>query len=441
MDQPKKIVLTPSPEAEAELTKVAAPIVDTTPTQSAPATAAKTEAPAETHISKDWVTPDPLDRTATPSVAATLTPAQQDEQPRDFRSEHLSYEIAGKLAQPTRHARRFLAAYLVSIFSALTLLSGAATLGYVLLDYFIPKETDVKGAFYLDLSAFYISIMASMTVFGALYLAASLYSAKAAADDTIAIKDWRVYKVVYAVFTAILLTVAATVLASFLYIPIAQSMVADDLTWRQIIIQIMGGVSVLLWVAVLIWQERLVKQGAHSKLQGVVVALGALILTVLTAAFPVAGRADDRYDARTVADLTKIQTALGSYKTEHNKLPTTLKDLDLVEYPTVKKRLAAYKYTVTGGTTSDTVTTQRQQVLMQGSESDTDYSSLYNSSMSNDSMSGYGSSARQSYKLCATFRTDTSAGDDPTSVLSIVGTISGSSTFAKHKKGEVCFDR
>ena len=452
MDQPKKVVLTPSAEAVEELTRPESEKKPETPpdternaVQPAPAKTDKSslataDESGDSSISSEWVAPDPLD-----VPAATAAPVRQSEDKasteevsRDFRSERLSYDIAAQLAKPPQKARRFLAAYITSILSAFALLSGASYLGYMLLNHFLTEKSDSWVWQYVDLSPVNISVMASMVVFGTLYLACSQYAARQAGKDVIGVRDWRAYKIVYAFFSAVLLTTAASVIASLIYIPFAQMLIADDFATHQIVILVLGGLHVLLWLGVLIWQERLVKHGKYSALQGLFIIALAVPLVLLTAIYPVGSGIDTRYDKRVATDLSRIQRAIDEYKTKHDdRVPQNLSELDL-EHDTTEQRLANYKYTAPAQDTSRTQTNLnvddlrekiRTGVPLSEEESDR-YVEYLDNSMPK---------AAQKYKLCAAFRTDTT--QQETSPIDTLLGGSGSKPFTQHAAGEVCFDR
>ena len=339
-------------------------------------------------------------------------------------------------AQPS--SRRFLAAYITSILSALSLLSSGAFLGYSLLDHFLTPEGTSQGNLFFDLASVYLALITSMIIFGALYLLTSQYVARQVAKDTIGVRDWRAYRVVYAGFSALLLTIAASIVGSLLYIPLAVLLVVQDYAPHEIWVQLLGGLHVLVWIGVLIWQERLVKHGKNVASQGIVTVILVLVVVALSSIFLVASKTDERYDKRTSSDLNEIESAIDTYKSKSaGKLPTNLKALDLSSSPLVEKRLDEYKYTVKEAPASNSTMQNRTlQRSMLDSISDEAGPELLN---------GVGtrytsSSERASYELCATFRTQTT--EDKTSPLSSLLTMGGSeSSFHVHNKGEVCFQR
>lgn len=348
-------------------------------------------------------------------------------------------------------ARRFLVAYVTTAFSALAILSGTAWLGYVLADHFLGPKSDSAGLFYLDLAPLYISIMASMTVFGSIYIVASRYVAKSASSDTIGLKDWRAYKVVYAFFSALLIATGASVIAGLVYIPLAQLMIADDLDAKRILVQTVASLHVLLWIGILIWQERLVKKAKQSWLQGFVVVAGVALVVIATGVFPVGSKTDERFDNRVASDLSTIQSAISDYKNDNKKLPASLTDLSFDEDANVKGRLSSYTYTVKSSDSNNQSgseqSTQVNATVLRGGTSAEDmsdeeyyeslYESMYKSALKNTTAS------QQTYELCATFRTDTTdkQSDVTNAFSSALGVASSDYSFTSHKIGNVCFTR
>lgn len=337
--------------------------------------------------------------------------------------------------------RRFLAAYIVSILSGLSLLSSGALLGYVVLNHFIaPKNSG--GLLYIDWAPLYLSVMSSAVVFAVLYLVASQYVARLAAHDEIGIKDWRVYKVVYSSFTAVLFTIAASVIASFVYIPLAILFVAEDLMSWQITTQLLGGLLVLVWVGLLIWQERLVKHGKRVRLQGVFVTAFALVLVILTGIFPVGSKTDERFDSRASSDLLHINSAIQNYQRDHkNELPASLTNLDFEKTDGVTKRLTNYSYKVEK--TALPASHMRQTYLPSNNGEATENAEDRVARLE----LSYALSREQSvkrYQLCTTFKTDTTKNTSDVSPL-LAGLSGGTSdseaSFTNHKTGNICFDR
>ncbi len=333
-------------------------------------------------------------------------------------------------------AKRFFAAYITSLLSAVVLLSSGAWLGYVLLgEWLSPKKTEAS-LFSFDLAPLYISLMSSMIVFGVLYFVAYQYVARCVSRETVDRHDWRNYHVVYGLFSGSLLVTAAGILASFLYIPIAQLTLADEFKGYEVAVQLLGGLHVLLWIGLLLWQEKLAKGRSRSWLPAVIVVVLAVVLVVLTAIFPIGTKTDQRYDAKISSDLSLVQAAVSSYKASHTgQLPAKLSDVTFDDPTTsVKDRLQNYTYTVkktdSFGNNSELMKVQTQVGQSGGSDPYMDYYPI--------------STPLASYQLCATFRTDTSTNSTDSSVQSLFGGASGYSdgvSFTQHKSGNVCFDR
>lgn len=389
-------------------------------------------------------------------VTQTDSPTVSDATPTDIPPTiSTTNTFAVESINPDTHkARRFLIAYMTTVFSALSILYGTAWLGYVLTDHFLGPKKASDGWFYIDFAPFYIALMASLTVFGIIYIIASRYVAKSASNDTIGLKDWRAYKVVYAFFTALLLTTGASVVAGLAYIPLAQIMIADDLDAKRILVQTVASLHVLAWIGLLIWQERLVRKAKHSIIQGFVVVAGVAIVVLATGIFPVGSKTDERFDNRVASDLSAIESAIDVYQSKNKKFPDQLASLTFEEDDTVKGRLKSYTYQVK--TTQPTTNNQAAKVsasVGNNSTSDFTYSEdmseldeeAYYNAMYDSMYNQQTASKQQSYELCATFRTDTTSKKNEYTGTAILNTLSGTTTnqasFTDHKQGKVCFTR
>lgn len=377
------------------------------------------------NIEESKVAPTPLSE-----VVKTKVPAIVDQREPEY---HPSRDDAN-----SHRAKRFLVAYLTSIFSALSLLSGTSFLVYVLLNHFLGEKSE-RSWLSLDLAPLYVAVMASTLVFAALYMVSTWYVARSAVRDEIGLRDWRVYKVIYSFFSALLLIVAALVISGLLYIPLAQLLISEDVSARQGIIQAIGGLYVLALTALLVWQERVVKNGRHTKLQGITVVLIAFVVVVLMVLFPIAARADQRHDYRTESDLSAIQTEVERYKIDHKgALPATLAELTFPDDSPIKQRIDGYTYTI------------KSSPMPAGGSSQTHLKSLQPTSGTNSLPSPFNplvpsrvsaQVSEKTYDLCATFRTDTSENaNDSVNPLAAIATVgSNSQQYESHKSGEVCF--
>lgn len=362
---------------------------------------------------------------------------------RSVHSETVFSPAMKEPAQPS--SRRFLAAYITSILSGLSLLWSGAFLGYRLLDHFLAPEANNLWSSYFDFAPLYLALITSMIVFGTLYLLTSQYVARQTAKDSVGVRDWRAYRVVYAGFTAVLLVVAASILGSLIYVPLAIALVVQDYASHEIWIQVLGGLHALLWIGVLIWQERLVKRGKNVALQGVATVALVIVVVLLTSIFLVAGKTDERYDKRVSSDLSAIESAISSYKSKNSgELPATLDSLDFTSSPLVEKRLSNYKYTVKQSP-SDSATAGQSGLFQQ--QMMIDEESIYTENYDDMDMTyqlysqeSRSDTARAGYELCATFRTEVTQ-DRGSPLGALLGASGSSSSFYEHKAGEVCFER
>ena len=377
-----------------------------------------------------------------PKVIDAITPPAAASTPSSILSS-IGHSSPAFLQDTAHKARRFLIAYMTTVFSAIVILYGSAWLGYVLFDHFFGPKRDDSGWFYFDFAPLYLSAMATLTVFAAIYIIASRYVTKSASDDTIGLKDWRAYKVVYAIFTALLVTTGASVIAGLLYIPLAQLMIAEDMQSKQILVQVLASIHVLAWIALLVWQERLVKQAKHSWLQGFIVVAGVLLVVIITGIFPVGSKTNERYDHRAEQDLASLQSKITAYKSANTSaLPSDLTALKFDDDDPLKGRLNNYTYTIKtpSSQTSSSDSSPYSSLYQDDTSSSTD-SSSYSALLK--SMSQTTQMAARSYELCATFRTDTTTKTDSqsSSLLSAALGSSGSDVFTKHKADKVCFTR
>lgn len=359
-----------------------------------------------------------------------------------YRAPHASGPTLTSTDSSIKSPKRFIMAYIVSIFSGLTLLVSGSILGYALFNHFLEPTKD-SSIYFFDSAPLYLSMMSGMIVFAALYFLASQYVARSTSENDIDEPDWRIYKVAYAIFCAILLTSAASVLASLLYLPLSSAFATEDLAGYQIGIQVLGGLHVLLWIGLLIWQERLIKRGRNVWLQGTATTILAILLVVFAGIFLVGSKTDQRVDARTVSDLTTIASSITTYKSAHSgKLPETLSALDLKSTDKVKKRLGNYRYTVKENGSSSNMTPQVSVGANVIGNSYDDYFSSSSSELSYDSL--FNTSSNSRYELCANFRTDTTKDTDNSSQISPLQLLTGASAsnrdFAVHHKGQACFD-
>lgn len=225
-------------------------------------------------------------------------------------------------------------------------------------------------------------------------------------------------------------------------------MIADDMQSNQILIQTLAGLHILVWIALLIWQERLVKKARQSWLQGFIVVAGVVLVVVATGIFPVGSKTDERYDHRAESDLSTIESKISSYKSTYAQLPSSLNDIKLDQDSPIKGRLGNYTYTVK--TTQKSVSSIYE-----------DYSDLFQSNSSTDEKQtvDMDTSALQkmlsqrsripttqtvkTYEICATFRTDTTgkAKTDSGSISALLGATASGDSFTNHKSGSVCFKR
>jgi competence protein ComGC len=330
---------------------------------------------------------------------------------------------------PTAGSNIFLVKQLALLFSGLSVLGGLISLGYVLLDHFIADKTSGSGAYNVGhyINSWHVWLVASIITFGGVYVWLSLTVQRALGTGLNSTNDSRVMVVARSIFMGILVIVATTLVAGLLYLLLSVTLAAADISWRDAMIEIFGAVNGLLWIGVLLWQQHLLGKQSSNRLPVIVIAAGIVLLALLTAIFPILSNRAETIDRRTVSDLTTIQSSILTYKYKHDRLPSSLSDLTIDESST-KGRLDDYKYKVTSSSTSSSSLDD-----LFGSSSSSSYS--------------IGKYSRQTYQLCATFKTDTTdaASDSPTpaygGISEGVSTTNRTQSFSVHEKGEQCFDR
>lgn len=109
---------------------------------------------------------EPAQTSSAADLAAKIypTPATPASSNASIVAKHLAHP--SEPTPDTSHKpRRFLVAYMTTVFSAITILYGVAWLGYVLIDHFLGTKKDTSGLFYFDMAPIYISIMSTLVIF------------------------------------------------------------------------------------------------------------------------------------------------------------------------------------------------------------------------------------------------------------------------------------
>jgi type II secretory pathway pseudopilin PulG len=322
----------------------------------------------------------------------------------------------------------FLMKYIASLFAGISVLYGLSSLGFALLDHFINQPAGVKiGSLFNAsslVSTWHVWLVASLLTFAVLYLTLSRSAGKYIAGDLVSKKELQVAEVARAIFTAILIISATSLMASLVFTLLNGTLAAADIDGKDIAIQVVGSILAFAWIGILVWHQTSIHLRGKNGVAGAILTIGVALLAVLASVFLLATGRNAVIDSRTVSDLSTVQSALMSYKSAHDDYPEKLSVLT-IEDEAVKGRLAKYTYTRTEAT--------KQASLQQKYSDMIDSGSMYDSL---DTLSDNSTSVEPGYKLCANFLTDASASGSSLTTQSY----SSTSTFYSHGKGEHCVD-
>ena len=285
--------------------------------------------------------------------------------------------------------------YLITLFAAIGSLFSLAFISYGILDSWFHGEE-------------------ASTIGGVLYATAGLiitiplfiFMAKRLLSDTTDQSQSGVWPVgashAFLAFGIIILISTATGLATWLLFVIFELISGtSSLAGKDIALMLIGITQAVLW---LIFGAKLLlglrKSGQQSNLVLSIFGSVAILIALLALVFPVRIDRNIKIDARTVSDLTAIQTAISNRGT----LPGTLKDLKGIKDEGVNSRLSQYTYK---------------------------------------------KKSTSEYELCAEFKTDTKEDDSSSPDISPLAGLGasysdysrfyGGDSFNKHKKGQECF--
>lgn len=299
--------------------------------------------------------------------------------------------------------------YVALLATGLLFIGFLSTTGFMLLDYWM-GETKNAGFFSEYLYRFHVYLLAALVLTGGLHVWMRL---KTSAVDAESERPARVFRAIF--LTILVLTMLGAIIATV-------HLIADLLlgtantTVKGIWLAVLGSLQVVLWSLLAWWYFRKDRPGSLMAYAGGV-GIITLIMAILLIVFPIFGKRDQVIDARTSSDLSAITASISKYASTNNKLPDDLADLELDDEK-VKGRLSSYEY-------------QKSESSAKP-QRNTDLESLFNSDFYRPSTSSF------SYKLCATFKTDTTKEEDEGGVIPLLTSSSG---MQKHPKGKHCFDQ
>lgn len=311
----------------------------------------------------------------------------------------------------------YLFQYVTMLASGLVLLTLVSIGMFALLEHWMG---DAEEASFLTqyVYSFHVYLLVSLVLAGGLHLWMRWKTSASDEDETPAVKVFR------AIFLTILALTILGALGAIVYLLVDAMLGTANETAKGMWLAILGSGQVIVWSALLWWYFRAQRSGMQV-IYMAAVALITLVVAVLLVVFPIMSKRDAVMDARTSSDLEAIVTAVGTYASKNNKLPAALTDVKL-EDERVASRLGSYEYQVTQSTPKESETTPLTRDMFGDLEGllDEDYYKTETDSFS--------------YKLCATFKTDTTKKEEEGGVIPLFYPSSGMSN---HPSGKHCFDQ
>lgn len=297
----------------------------------------------------------------------------------------------------------FLFRYVTMLVSGLVLLSLLSFAGFAVLNHWLGESTP---AMFSGLEYYaYLYLLVGIAVFGALHVWMRMRTANVTDDQPSATRVFR------AIFLTILVLTIVGSLGAMVYVGVDTLLGTGDYSPKGTWLIMLDSLQVIFWAALLWWyfKQPRTMAVAYAAGAGVVVCVMAVLLLIL----PIFAKRDAVIDSRTTSDLSAISVKINEYTRKNNKLPGSLGDVKLDDK--LASRVGKYEYQPGGAPTPKSAPTTLEEYLN------------YSSSSAD---SGF------SYKLCATFKTDTTKNENDITFLSYFGG-SGSS---KHPSGRHCFD-
>lgn len=314
-------------------------------------------------------------------------------------------EDAQQAASANGSSKLFLFQYVTLLASGLVLLSLLSFTGFALLNHWL-GEAGPAGMFSGVEYSLYIYLLASLVVFGILHAWMRMCVRNVSpGDQPSAVRVFR------AIFLTILVLTIIGSMAALAYVGIDMLLGAGDYSAKSAWLVVLDSLQVILWASLLWWYFKQPRSKAIVYTASVGVVAGVMAVLLLT--LPIFSKRDAVIDSRTSSDLSAIAAKINEYARKNNKLPAALGDVKLDDK--VASRVGNYEYLPGEASAPKSMPTTPEDYLG------------YSSSSSGSAFS---------YKLCATFKTDTTKDEDDTIFLSYFG---GSGAM-KHPSGRHCFD-
>lgn len=300
----------------------------------------------------------------------------------------------------------FLFQYVTLLASGLVLLALLSWSGFALLNHWLGEKSAANMfsgfEYYL-----YIYLLVSLVVFGGLHAWMRMRVGDVAQDSQPSAT--RVFRAIF--LTILALTIAGAV-GVMLYVGADMLLGTGDYSAKSMWLILLDSLQVILWAVLMWWYFKQPRAAApvYALAAAAVVGVVAVLLVVL----PIFSKRDAVIDSRTSSDLSTISTEISEYTKKNNKLPESLRDIKLDDK--VASRIGKYEYQPGQAASPKSAPTTFEEYLSYSPGADSSFS----------------------YKLCATFKTDTMKEEDDDPIFLSYFTSSG---MAKHPSGRHCFDQ
>ncbi len=311
----------------------------------------------------------------------------------------------------------YLFQYVTMLVTGLVLLTLVSVAMFALLEHWL-GDTNEASFLTQYVYSFHVYLLVSLVLTAGLHVWMRWKTSDVSEDETPAVRVFR------AIFLTILSLTILSALGAIVYLLVDMMLGTANETSKSLWLAVLGSGQVIVWSALLWWYFRAERSGMQMVYLGAA-TLVTLAVAVLVVVFPIMSKRDAVIDARTSSDLEAIVTAVGTYTSKNNKLPAALSDVKL-EDERVKSRLGSYEYQVTESKPAEgneTAPTAGDDMFSLDSLLDEDYYKTQTSTFS--------------YKLCATFKTDTSKDEEEGGVIPL---FYPSSSMSNHPSGKHCFD-
>lgn len=342
---------------------------------------------------------------------------------RPNRSAELPRKDAAIRLESTTPGKKgfYLFQYVTMLVSGLMLLTLVNVSVLALLEHWLgdAKEVSFLAQFAYG---FHVYLLVSMVLAAGLHIWMRWKTSVVQEDETGAVRVFR------AIFLTILALTILGALGAIVYLLVDTMLGTANETAKSMWLAILGSGQMILWSALLWWYFKAQRSGSQMVYLAVV-GLVTVVVAVLLVVFPILSKRDAVIDARTSSDLEAIVAAVGTYASKNDKLPASLSEITL-EDERVKSRLASYEYQVTESAPAP------EETLPTDLMGDLEGLEGFDDLLSEDYYRAQPASL--SYKLCATFKTDTTKEKENSGIIPLLYPSSG---MGRHPAGKHCFDQ